>query len=282
MHWSASISTTTIQIKEGGDMLMVYAATSTAVLVDERAPPVHASRPSVIFFTTLSGAGYGLWFLPALGVPRRSAAAGVAAADGGNAVRPALVSAGLLASLSHLANHSGRGAPTVAVAQLRLSREALAALLTFLPALALLARSWPLHQPDATPGAAATVAALLLALGCGVTVALHGAHLPRSSHRRLAQPRVLPVYLLLGLYSGALWLWAWRTWPVCRAAPGCRRPLANAALVALGAMAGRRAQARLLARHRHRPTPGHAGGRHRPHRARPRASLTRPQRGRTT
>ena len=192
---------------------------------------------SVIFFTTLSGAGYGLWFLLALGVlagaPQPASLRLTALLCG-----LALVSAGLLASLSHL------GQPQRAwraLSQWRsswLSREGVAALLTFLPALALLgAQLAALHRPDATPGAAATVAALLLALGCGVTVfctaRIYTSLKPIADWHN---PWVLPVYLLLGLYSGALWLWALAD--LAGAALRVPASLANAALVALGAMAG--------------------------------------------
>ncbi len=191
---------------------------------------------SVIFFTTLSGAGYGLWFLLALGVlagaplpaPLRLAAllCGLV-----------LVSAGLLASLSHL------GQPQRAwraLSQWRsswLSREGVAALATFLPALALLGLELAaLHRPEAAAGAAARVAALLLAPACVLTVfctaRIYTSLTPIAAWHN---PWVLPGYLLLGLYSGALWLWVLAD--LAGAALRVPTSLATAALVALGAMA---------------------------------------------
>src|SRR3989339_1493625 len=109
-------------------------------------PPVPSPQPlttntpmhpafSVIFFTTLSGAGYGLLAMVAALALQGDASSRVLVAL--LLLALALVTVGLLSSLGHL------GKPLRAwraVSQWRtswLSREGLAALLTYLPALAL-------------------------------------------------------------------------------------------------------------------------------------------------
>ncbi|HSX61429.1 MAG TPA: DmsC/YnfH family molybdoenzyme membrane anchor subunit [Tahibacter sp.] len=162
---------------------------------------------SVIFFTTLSGAGYGLLALLGAGIalgwwPRDTTATLVPLAVGG-----VLVSAGLLSSTAHL------GRPLRAwraFSQWRsswLSREGVASVATYLPLLALGVGAF-----SAAPGtgwnAAQRIAGALLALGAYVTVfctariysslrtipAWHDAH-------------VAPAYLLFAAYTGGLWLW---------------------------------------------------------------------------
>jgi DMSO reductase anchor subunit len=181
---------------------------------------------SIIFFTVLSGAGYGLFFLLGLGL-----ACGVSLTPyqsvgiddfhfGRLAIVPVihdprirlavflaigvlLTTVGLLASVAHL------GKPLRAwraFSQWRsswLSREGVASLVTYLPiaviAFVLFAR------PDAHMDL--RLLGLLLVLCCIATV-FCTAHiyssLPpiRAWHNRYT----LPVYLLLGLYSGSLWL----------------------------------------------------------------------------
>ena len=153
---------------------------------------------SVIFFTTFSGAGYGLWLW--LGI--------LAAADSTPARVPALialltgfvcVSAGLLASTLHL------GQPQRAwraLSQWRsswLSREGIAALACFVPMLWLAGQWWLGH--------AARMAGLLLALLSLLTLVctamIYASLKPIPAWRH---PLVLPVYLLLALFTGSLLL----------------------------------------------------------------------------
>jgi DMSO reductase anchor subunit len=163
---------------------------------------------SVIFFTTLSGAGYGLFAWTAL------------AALAGQPARPllaclllalALVTTGLCCSLAHL------GKPQRAwraFSQWRtswLSREGVLSLLTYVPALLLGAALLPgMLAPDAggapvalnAPGVLAAALLVVAALATVVCTAMIYASLtpiPAWRHRL-----VVPVYLLFALLGGGL------------------------------------------------------------------------------
>jgi sulfite dehydrogenase (quinone) subunit SoeC len=169
---------------------------------------------SVIFFTTLSGAGYGLLGLLGAGIaldwwPRATIA--VLAPLG---VGLALASIGLLASTAHL------GQPLRAwraFSQWRsswLSREGVASVATYLPALALGIGALYTTPGTAWPVAQRIAGALLLA-GAAVTVFCTARIY--SSLRTIPawhDNLVVPAYLLFAAYSGTLWLWllgaAWR------------------------------------------------------------------------
>jgi DMSO reductase anchor subunit len=176
---------------------------------------------SILFFTVLSGAGYGLWFLLGLaaafgepGCDAATAAAACATRTGGYvgalAAGFVLVSAGLLCSLGHL------GKPLRAwraLSQWRsswLSREGVAALLTYLPALGL---ALPLLARATGSAAFASAAALriagaLLALGALLTVVCTAnIYASLKPIRAWRDRRVVPGYLLLALYSGTLLAW---------------------------------------------------------------------------
>jgi DMSO reductase anchor subunit len=154
--------------------------------------------PSILLFTTLSGAGYGLlavWSLAGLAwlVPAEPLAGAL-----GLGLALAFVTAGLLASTFHL------GRPERAwraVGQWRtswLSREGVAALATYPPAL-LLAALWVLG------GRIATLPALLAVLGAAVTVACTGQiYATLRPIPRWHQPLTTPAYLALALAAGAL------------------------------------------------------------------------------
>lgn len=167
---------------------------------------------SVIVFTTLSGAGYGLWCWLAL----RLAVGGVTRADAGVwlaglLLGGVLVTAGLLSSLGHL------GKPRRAwraFSQWRtswLSREGVAAMLTFVPASLLLgllgARHLDLggHGLGYLPAGWWTLAASLLAVGSLVTVActamIYASLKPIPAW---CQPLVLPGYLGFALFTGGV------------------------------------------------------------------------------
>lgn len=154
--------------------------------------------PSLLLFSTLSGAGYGLlavWSLLGLaGALPAEPAVGLAG------LGPALllIAAGLLASSFHL------GRPERAwraFSQWRtswLSREAVAAVATFPPALALLG-FWVLQGRLAVP------AALLSAAGAGLTVFCTGQiYATLRPIPRWHQPLTTPVFLALAGASGAV------------------------------------------------------------------------------
>lgn len=167
---------------------------------------------SVIFFTTLSGAGYGLLALLGAGValnwwPRTSIEVAVPALLG-----LTLASMGLLASMAHL------GQPWRAwraFSQWRsswLSREGVCAVLSYLPALAVLALNWRMDPKDDW-SAAARIAGLLLLLAAVATV--YCTARIYSSLRTIPAWHngwVAPVYLVFAAFSGGLWLWALGSW----------------------------------------------------------------------
>ena len=155
---------------------------------------------SVIFFTTMSGAGYGLLALAGLALwagllpPERwfgFCTLGLALG---------LITAGLLSSTFHL-GHPERA--WRAFSQWRsswLSREGVAAVATYLPA-GLFAIGWVFFEE------AWGVVALLSALGAAVTVLCTGQiYASLKAVPRWHRPQVTPAYLLLALASGAVLL----------------------------------------------------------------------------
>ncbi len=188
---------------------------------------------SVIFFTTLSGAGYGLlvWLgisasllqsratvtPPLISMQLIAAALGVI-----------LVTVGLLCSLGHL------GKPQRAwraMSQWRtswLSREGVLSLLTYLPALAMVALLWRGEKSAdaAAMMAVAGMATALLALATIACTAMIYASLkpiPAWTH-----PLVLPGYLLFALLGGAALLFLLMLWrlPDAQTAGGMSKILA--------------------------------------------------------
>ncbi len=167
---------------------------------------------SVIFFTTLSGAGYGLLAWTALaalaGQPPRPLLVSIALAL-------TLVTAGLLSSLAHL------GQPQRAwraLSQWRtswLSREGVAALLTYAPALLLALALLPgMISGDAAgsrvalalPGqlvALVLIACALATVACTAMIYASLKPIPAWRHRL-----VVPMYLLFAVYCGGLLLLA--------------------------------------------------------------------------
>jgi DMSO reductase anchor subunit len=161
---------------------------------------------SVIFFTTLSGAGYGLLALLGGGIalglwPRDPAVTLVPLVVGA-----VLVSIGLLASTAHL------GQPWRAwraFSQWRsswLSREGVASVATYLPVIAL--GAGVLVEPGPGWSAFLRVAAALLVAGAIVTV-FCTARIYSSLRTIPAWHNgwVAPAYLLFAAYTGGLWLW---------------------------------------------------------------------------
>lgn len=204
---------------------------------------------SIIAFTVLSGIGYGAWFLQGLawtigpicerwsatpdGAPEEFMCRVPIDSGAGLLLAFVLVGAGLLCSLGHL------GKPLRAwraLSQWRsswLSREGVAALLTFIPFVLLLiqdALTWNALDHAGTRGIAMSewispdgparrLLGLALAAGALLTVFctanIYASLKPiRAWHDR----RVVPAYLLLGVYGGVLLLLAATTldgvmWP---------------------------------------------------------------------
>ena len=153
---------------------------------------------SIIFFTTASGAGYGLLVLLAWGalVGHLGSQTGFGIAS--FAVAIGLVGAGLLSSLGHL-GHPERA--WRALTQWRsswLSREGVTAILTFLPALAF-AWSWVVAGEVSRLAAALTIVGALVTTVC--TAMIYASLKPIRAWRN---PWTVPVYLTLGFYTGAL------------------------------------------------------------------------------
>lgn len=155
---------------------------------------------SVIFFTTASGAGYGMLFwlgiLNAAGVMPQATWFGPIAVG----VAMALASAGLMASTFHL------GRPERAwraISQWRtswLSREGVVSLLTYVPAAAFFV-AWPVAGAGAP---VVRVLGLLAAVFCAATVICTA--MIYASLKPVRQWRnrfVVPNYLLLAAFSGA-------------------------------------------------------------------------------
>lgn len=162
---------------------------------------------SVILFSTLSGAGYGLLIAIAVAVMLQAAPANALLAL--LALALALITIGLLSSLAHL------GKPQRAwraFSQWRtswLSREGLMAVLTYLPALALTALLLPNRisadaEAIAQRGNAATIAVCVAAIVCALgtvtcTAMIYASLKPIPAWR---QRWVLPAYIAFALLTG--------------------------------------------------------------------------------
>ncbi|MGH6897989.1 MAG: dimethyl sulfoxide reductase anchor subunit family protein [Geminicoccaceae bacterium] len=161
--------------------------------------------PSIIAFTTASGAGYGLLFLLAMTAPAELLPTrrwfGLAAL----VVALGLITLGLIGSLFHL-GHPERA--WRALSQWRsswLSREGLVALLTYPPALAFGA-GWVFAET--TAGLLAPFA-LLAALGAALTVYCTSMiYASLAPIREWHHPLVPVIYLAFALMTGALLLHA--------------------------------------------------------------------------
>lgn len=160
--------------------------------------------PSVIAFTSLSGAGYGLLFLLSLGsLLRFSWALDRLLMGVGLAIALGLIAVGLLASTQHLRRPERA---RYALSQWRsswLSREGVLALATFVPA-GLLFLALPLLGYS---GWFTQLCALLAGAGAVATVfATSMIYASLKPIRQWHHPLVPPLYLLLGLASGAMLL----------------------------------------------------------------------------
>ncbi len=175
--------------------------------------------PSIVFFTVASGAGYGLLFwtgvLRAFGLVPPSSGFGVVAIG----IALVLIAAGLLSSTIHLGRPERAWRAFSQWRSSWLSREGVAAVVTFIPAglffLAVVGGMEGLALP----------AGLVAAAGAVVTVWCTGmiyASLPTV--RQWHHPLVAPGYLLFGAFSGAVLLamlagfWGMATVPAAIAA----------------------------------------------------------------
>ncbi len=158
---------------------------------------------SIIVFTTASGAGYGLLALLGIAAPAGLAPSSGWFAAAGIGLALALVSAGLLSSLLHLGHPERAWRALTQVGTSWLSREGVLAVLTYFPAL-LFAFGWVvLGRRDgffAGTGLATTILSLLTVMATGMIYA------SLKPIRQWHNVYVVPVYLMLGLMTGALWL----------------------------------------------------------------------------
>ena len=156
---------------------------------------------SVILFTTASGAGYGLLvilsLLGAFGAIPISRSLGIA----GFAISFALITIGLLSSTLHLGRPERAWRAFSQWPSSWLSREGIAAVVTFIPS-GLLALTWifsPQYDGNVTLLATASAAMALITVYC---TGMIYASLPtiRQWHNTL----VIPIYLVLALATGAV------------------------------------------------------------------------------
>lgn len=159
---------------------------------------------SVIFFTVVSGAGYGLMILLGVAVASQPLALGRNEILFALALAALFTVAGLLSSMLHL------GQPTRAwraFSQWRsswLSREGVASVATFVPLLTVLWFCWSETHTEWLRISAAVLALLaLLTLYC-----TSGIYTSLKTIRAWHNAHVLPGYLLLGGTTGAACLWA--------------------------------------------------------------------------
>ena len=183
--------------------------------------------PSIVFFTTASGAGYGLLFWLGVLRPLGWGAEAPSLAAAAVLLALALVTAGLLSSLAHLGNPQRAWRAFSQWRSSWLSREGVAAVLTYPPALLFLLALW-LGWP-----AAAMLAGLLAAAGAAATIYCTAMiYASIKPVREWRHPLVVPGYFAMAAFSGAALLAA------LAAAWGAGRLLpVPAALAALGGLA---------------------------------------------
>ncbi len=158
---------------------------------------------SVIFFTTASGAGYGLLFLLSLfgaaGALPPDPAFGLVALGLGTA----LVVTGLLSSTFHLGRPERAWRAFSQWRSSWLSREGVAAVATFLP-LVVFAFGWiRLGRTDGpfAPAGLATAVMCVVTVSCTAMI-----YASLKTIRQWRSPLTLPVYLALALATGAILL----------------------------------------------------------------------------
>lgn len=158
---------------------------------------------SVIFFTTATGAGYGLLFWASALILSGSLSYSWNAWLSINAVALFLITAGLLSSTLHL-GHPERA--WRALSQWRsswLSREGVAALAAYLPIL-LLALAWYNHANVLVIGTLAVVVMIMTMITVYCTAMIYGSLKPVPSWHN---PAAVLGYPLYSLATGAVLLW---------------------------------------------------------------------------
>lgn len=177
---------------------------------------------SVIVFTTLSGAGYGLMAWVALAILADPAASTRTSTTAGLGLALLLVTAGLLSSIAHLGQPQRAWRAFSQWKTSWLSREGVMAVLTYLPVLALLS-----HPASGAVGVMLSLAMIVLALSTvACTAMIYASLAPIPAWRHAA---VVPVYLGFALLCGGL---CWATLEAPRANPGIPVLMSLAAVVA--------------------------------------------------
>jgi DMSO reductase anchor subunit len=158
---------------------------------------------SVIFFTVVSGAGYGLLILVGILLGDKTQVIGRDETLAALLLGAVFAAAGLISSMFHL------GQPQRAwraLSQWRsswLSREGVAALATFLPLVAL---GWLLWR-NANAPAWHVLGKLLAVLAVATLYCTSGIYTSLKTIHAWHNRYVLPVFLLLGVLNGSAWLW---------------------------------------------------------------------------
>ena len=158
---------------------------------------------SVIFFTTASGAGYGLLALLAI-----FAGLGMAPADSwfgfvGLGLATVLFSSGLLSSTLHLGRPERAWRAFSQWRSSWLSREGVAAIATYVPTVVLAVGWILLNRLDGPFAGAALATAVMTIVTVACTAMIYASLTPIQQWNN---PWTLPVYLTLAAYTGALLL----------------------------------------------------------------------------
>lgn len=170
---------------------------------------------SVIFFTSVSGIGYGLLFLTGLAFAIDPFGFDPVVVGLALALGAACAAAGLTSSTLHLGQPQRAWRAFSQWRSSWLSREGVASLICFVPAFALGALVWRHGQPTALPWLGAAAAAGLRLTGvalaaCAALTVFCTARIYTSLKTIAAWHNafVLPGYLLFALLGGTAWLWA--------------------------------------------------------------------------
>ncbi|HEY2395480.1 MAG TPA: DmsC/YnfH family molybdoenzyme membrane anchor subunit [Rudaea sp.] len=197
---------------------------------------------SVIFFTAVSGIGYGLLFLIGLVIALDPLAPDPLAALLAIATGAVFAAAGLTSSTLHLGQPQRAWRAFSQWRSSWLSREGVAALCSFAPMLALGALVWRFADALAaqTPSADATLGLRItgLAMAIAATVTVFCTARIYTSLKTIAawhNGYVLPTYLLLGLLGAAAWLWMLDAIAGARSAAWLRTALPGVIIALAGA-----------------------------------------------
>jgi DMSO reductase anchor subunit len=158
---------------------------------------------SIIFFTVISGCGFGLLFL--IGMACCVNVTGMSRASALTALATGMVfaAAGLASSLLHLGQPQRAWRALSQWQSSWLSREGVASIFTFAPALVLF---WMLWRRDSSGGARFVGAALML-MSFVTVVCTAGIYTSLKTIRAWHNAFVMPAYLSFGASSAACWMW---------------------------------------------------------------------------